>query len=103
MGLEPGESPCHRRGMVGGGHDAGAALQAQIEIRDKPTQPARAIRFANAAGLFYDRGVILSQDGQRIAYRSLDGSITSAYMDRLLTTEEYYDWLAGKPAPSAPQ
>jgi hypothetical protein len=78
-------------------------LQAEIEIRDKPTQPATAIRFANAAGLFYDRGVIQSQDGQRIAYRSLDGSITSAYMDRLLTTEEYYDWLEGKPAPSAPQ
>ena len=78
-------------------------LQAQIEIRDKPTQPATAIRFVNAAGLFYDRGVIQAQDGQRIAYRSLDGSITSAYMDRLLTTQEYYDWLAGEPAPSAPQ
>lgn len=76
-------------------------LQTEIEMRGKSAQqPAQAIRFANAAGLFYDRGVILSRDEQRIAYRSLDGSITSAYLDRLLTTEEYYDWLTGKSAQS---
>jgi hypothetical protein len=78
-------------------------LQAEIGLHDKPAQqPTQAIRFVNDAGLFYDRGVILSRDAQRILYRSLDGSMTNAPIDRLLTTEEYYDWMAGRPAPQAP-
>lgn len=78
-------------------------LQTEIGLHDKPAQQAsQAIRFVNDAGLFYDRGVILSRDAQRIVYRSLDGSVTSAPIERLLTTEEYYNWMAGRLAPQAP-
>lgn len=62
-----------------------------------PKSGPEAIRFENAAGLFYDRGHILSRDGHRITYRSVDGSIVSAHMDRLLTTEAYYEWLMSGP------
>jgi hypothetical protein len=62
-----------------------------------PKTGPEAIRFENAAGLFYDRGIILSRGEHRITYQSLDGSITSAHMDRLLTTEAYYEWLLSKP------
>lgn len=68
---------------------------------ESPPPPQRsgpeAIRFENAAGLFYDRGHILSREAHRITYRSVDGSIISAHMDRLLTTEAYYEWLISKP------
>jgi hypothetical protein len=62
-----------------------------------PKTGPEAIRFENAAGLFYDRGRILSSEEHRITYRSLDGSITCAYTDRLLSTEAYYEWLMSKP------
>jgi hypothetical protein len=79
-------------------------LQIEIQRHEKSgKEPAQAIRFENAAGLFYDRGVILSQDAHQIVYRSLDDSITVAYMDRLITTEEYYEWLARKPSPPSAQ
>ena len=62
-----------------------------------PKSGPEAIRFENAAGLFYDRGHVLSREEHRITYRSVDGSIISAHMDRLLTTEAYYEWLTSGP------
>lgn len=61
-----------------------------------PKTGPEAIRFENAAGLFYDRGVILSREDHRITYRTIGGDIVSAHMDRLLTTEAYYEWLTSK-------
>lgn len=73
-------------------------LQTALEQRAPlPKTGPEAIRFENAAGLFFDRGVILSRDENRITYQAIDGSITSAHMDRLLTTEAYYEWLTSKP------
>jgi hypothetical protein len=74
-------------------------LQSELQRHQRPERaPSEAIRYVNAAGLFYERGVLLSQDAHRITYRSLDGSITTAYADRRLNTDEYYEWLANKPA-----
>jgi len=73
-------------------------LQTELQRHQPPDRtPSEPIRYVNAAGLFYERGVLLSQDAQRITFRSLDGSITTAYADRLLNTDEYYEWLANKP------
>lgn len=71
-----------------------AALERPVPL---PKSGPEAIRYENAAGLFYDRGLILSRERHRITYRALDGSIISAHMDRLLTTEAYYEWLLSKP------
>lgn len=74
-----------------------AKLVPLLPVALEPKSGPEAIRFENAAGLFYDRGHILSRAEHRITYRSVDGSIISAHMDRLLTTEAYYEWLMSKP------
>ncbi len=74
-------------------------LQSELQRHQHSLQGAtEPIRFVNAAGLFYDRGTILSRDDHRVTYRSLDDSITIAYMDRLLDTDQYYEWLTQKAA-----
>jgi len=76
-------------------------LSAQIERREKTSPGAgEPIRYANAAGIFYDRGVILSQDGHRLIYRTLDGGINVVSIERMLNSDEYYQWLTAPHAPS---
>jgi hypothetical protein len=79
-------------------------LASELERREQPTRgAAQAIRYVNAGGLFYDRGTILSQDQNRVVYRSSDGGISAVYMDRFLSTDEYYQWLASPQAPAGAQ
>jgi hypothetical protein len=69
-------------------------LISEVDRREKPSSgTGEAIRYVNAAGIFYDRGVLLSQDDHRVTYRALDGGINVVHIERMLNTDEYYQWL----------
>lgn len=61
------------------------------------------IRYQNDAGVFYERGAILSDEDNRIRYITLGGKVKSVYADKMLDATEFYELTAKKAPEQAPE